>query len=161
MRRGYTNAEYRDKIARIRERIPNVSLATDLIVGFCGETDEQFQRTADLVRDIGFDKVHAAAYSTRPGTIAARLMEDDVPQTEKKRRLKVIEEIQKTSATRINAKPASHNSASAGRRQASRSLVRKKPQRQAGVLRPRRRHEGAHGRTSASKRQALGRCKAR
>ncbi len=104
MRRGYTNAEYRDKIARIRERIPGVSLATDLIVGFCGESERQFERTAELVRDIRFDKVHAAAYSTRPGTIAARLMEDDVPADEKKRRLGIIEEIQQSVATRINAR---------------------------------------------------------
>ncbi len=104
MRRGYTNAEYREKIDTIRERIPNVSLATDLIVGFCGETEERFERTAELVRDIKFDKVHAAAYSTRPGTIAARLMEDDVPDEEKRRRLKVIEEIQEQVSTQINAK---------------------------------------------------------
>ena len=104
MRRGYTNAEYRDKISRIRDRIPNVSLATDLIVGFCGETEEQFERTAELVRDIGFDKVHAAAYSTRPGTISARLMQDDVPDVEKKRRLKVIEEIQESVSADINAR---------------------------------------------------------
>jgi len=104
MRRGYTNAEYREKIERIRDRIPNVSLATDLIVGFCGETEEQFERTAELVRDIGFDKVHAAAYSTRPGTISARLMQDDVPDVEKQRRLKVIEEIQETVSTGINAR---------------------------------------------------------
>ena len=104
MRRGYTNAEYREKTARIRDRIPNVSLATDLIVGFCGETEEQFERTAELVRDIGFDKVHAAAYSTRPGTISARLMQDDVPDDEKQRRLKVIEEIQESVSTEINAR---------------------------------------------------------
>ena len=104
MRRGYTNAEYRDKISRIRDRIPNVSLATDLIVGFCGETEEQFERTAELVRDIGFDKVHAAAYSTRLGTISARLMQDDVPDVEKKRRLKVIEEIQESVSAGINAR---------------------------------------------------------
>ena len=104
MRRGYTNAEYREKIERIRDRIPNVSLATDLIVGFCGETGEQFERTAELVRDIGFDKVHAAAYSTRPGTISARLMQDDVPDVEKQRRLKIIEEIQETVSTGINAR---------------------------------------------------------
>lgn len=104
MRRGYTNAEYREKIERIRDRIPNVSLATDLIVGFCGETDEQFERTAELVRNIGFDKVHAAAYSTRPGTISARLMQDDVPEAEKQRRLKVIEEIQESVSTGINAR---------------------------------------------------------
>lgn len=104
MRRGYTNAEYREKIERIRERVPNVSLATDLIVGFCGETEAQFERTAEMVREIRFDKVHAAAYSTRPGTIAARLMQDDVPQDEKKRRLKAIEEIQESVAADINAK---------------------------------------------------------
>ena len=103
MRRGYSNAEYRDKIARIRDRIPNVSLATDLIVGFCGETEQQFDRTAELVSDIGFDKVHAAAYSTRPGTISARLMDDDVPADEKQRRLKVIEQIQESVASEINA----------------------------------------------------------
>ena len=104
MRRGYTNAEYREKTARIRDRIPNVSLSTDLIVGFCGETEEQFERTAELVRDIGFDKVHAAAYSTRPGTISARLMQDDVPAAEKQRRLKVIEEIQESVSAEINAR---------------------------------------------------------
>jgi tRNA-2-methylthio-N6-dimethylallyladenosine synthase len=103
MRRGYTNAEYREKAARIRDRIPNVSLATDLIVGFCGETEEQFDRTAELVRDIAFDKVHAAAYSTRPGTISARLMQDDVPDVEKKRRLKIIEEIQESVSAGINS----------------------------------------------------------
>ena len=104
MRRGYTNAEYREKTDRIRNRIPNVSLATDLIVGFCGETEQQFERTAELVRDIGFDKVHAAAYSTRPGTISARLMQDDVSDDEKQRRLKIIEEIQESVSTEINAR---------------------------------------------------------
>ena len=104
MRRGYTNAEYREKIDRIRDRIPGVSLATDLIVGFCGETEDQFERTVELVRDIKFDKVHAAAYSTRPGTIAARLMRDDVPEEEKRRRLKVIEELQEEVSTEINSK---------------------------------------------------------
>ena len=104
MRRGYTNAEYREKTARIRDRIPDVSLATDLIVGFCGETEEQFERTAEMVQDIGFDKVHAAAYSTRPGTISARLMQDDVPDAEKQRRLKVIEEIQESVSSEINAR---------------------------------------------------------
>ena len=104
MRRGYTNAEYREKIEVIRDRIPDVSLATDLIVGFCGETEEQFERTVELVRDIKFDKVHAAAYSTRPGTIAARLMRDDVPEDEKRRRLKMIEEVQEEVATEINSR---------------------------------------------------------
>ena len=104
MRRGYTNAEYREKIGRIRDRIPGVSLATDLIVGFCGETEGQFERTAEMVREVRFDKVHSAAYSTRPGTISARLMEDSVPYEEKRRRLKIIEEIQEQVSTEINSR---------------------------------------------------------
>ena len=103
MRRGYTNEEYRSLIDRIRDRIPNVSLSTDIIVGFPGETEEQFERTVELVRDIRFDKVHAAAYSVRPGTIAARSMADDLPQEEKQARLKVIEEMQQEILTEINA----------------------------------------------------------
>ena len=67
MRRGYTNDQYRLLIDKIRDRIPNVSLSTDLIVGFCGETEAQFERTVELIRDTRFDKVHAAAYSTRAG----------------------------------------------------------------------------------------------
>ncbi|MDA1188659.1 MAG: tRNA (N6-isopentenyl adenosine(37)-C2)-methylthiotransferase MiaB [Chloroflexi bacterium] len=102
MRRGYTNAQYREKIAQIRERVPNVSLATDVIVGFCDETDEQFQQTYDLIRDIRFDKVHLAAYSTREGTIASRQLEDTVPAEVKQARKKAIEDLQETIATEIN-----------------------------------------------------------
>ena len=103
MRRGYTNDDYRRRVEKIRSRVPGVSLSTDLIVGFCGETDTQFQQTYDMVRDIRFDKVHAAAYSTRDGTIAARTMEDDVPREEKKARLKAIEELQTEVQTDINS----------------------------------------------------------
>ena len=103
MRRGYTNEEYRHLIERVRLRIPRVSLSTDLIVGFCGETEAQFQRTVDLMKEIRFDKVHAAAYSTRSGTIAARTMADDVPEEAKRERLAVIEELQKEILTQINA----------------------------------------------------------
>ncbi len=99
MRRGYTGDQYRRLVDKIHDRIPDASLSTDLIVGFCGETEEQFQRTVDMVRDIGFSKVHAAAYSARPGTIADRTMADDVPQPEKRRRLKVIEELQEQIQT--------------------------------------------------------------
>ena len=104
MRRGYTNDEYRNLVGKIRDRIPNVSLSTDIIVGFSGETDDQFERTFELVRDIRFDKVHAAAYSTREGTIAARLMEDDVPFEQKQARLQQIEDLQECILTEINAK---------------------------------------------------------
>ena len=102
MRRGYTNDDYRRLVEKIRRRIPSVSLSTDLIVGFCGETKLQFQHTVDLVRDIRFEKVHAAAYSTRAGTIAARTMEDDVAAEEKQARLKTIEQLQEEILTDIN-----------------------------------------------------------
>ena len=103
MRRGYTGDHYRRLADRIRERVPNVSLSTDVIVGFCGESDEQFERTLELIRDIRFDKVHAAAYSTRPGTIAARMMEDDVPAEKKAARLKAVESLQEEVLTGINS----------------------------------------------------------
>ena len=103
MRRGYTNGDYRRLVERIRNRVPGVSLSTDVIVGFCGETSEQFERTWELIRDIRFDKVHAAAYSPRPGTIAARKLEDDVDHEEKRARLKAIEELQESILTEKNA----------------------------------------------------------
>ena len=103
MRRSYTRDDYVRLVDRIRAAVPDVSMSTDVIVGFPGETDEQFRSTLDLIRDTRFDKVHAAAYSERPGTIAARKMEDDVPLDEKKARLKAIEELQEGIATDINA----------------------------------------------------------
>ena len=108
MRRGYTNDDYRRLIDKIRGRIPNVSLSTDVIVGFCGETDAQFEETLSLIEDIKFDKVHAAAYSNRPGTIAERMLVDDVPQDEKKLRLKAIEILQERIATEINSELLGH-----------------------------------------------------
>ncbi len=103
MRRGYTNDGYRRLVEKIRARVPSVSLSTDLIVGFCGEGDSQFQETLSLLRDVRFDKVHAAAYSTREGTIASRTLEDDVSQEAKRERLKAVEELQEQIATEINA----------------------------------------------------------
>ena len=108
MRRGYSNQDYRHLIQKIRDRIPNVSLSTDVIVGFSGETDTQFERTLEMIRDIRFDKVHAAAYSTRPETIAARTMADDVPHEQKKARLKAIEDLQEQNQTAINAQLEGH-----------------------------------------------------
>ncbi len=104
MRRGYTSDEYRRLVDKIRERIPSVTLSTDLIVGFCGETDEQFERTLDMLRDVRFEKVHSAAYSTRKGTIADRKLEDDVPLAEKKARLKAVDDLQATIQTETNRK---------------------------------------------------------
>ena len=104
MRRGYTGDDYRRLVEKIRDRIPSASISTDLIVGFCGETEGQFERTLDMLRDVRFDKVHAAAYSTRGGTIADRTLEDDVPQEDKKARLKAVEELQADIQARINGR---------------------------------------------------------
>src|SRR6202023_2187658 len=101
MKRGYTLDEYRERITRVRELWPGISLSTDIIVGFSGETEEEFQHTLDLLEEIRFDVVHVAAYSVRPGTVAAR-WEDDVPLTEKKRRLHAVEELQATIALDLN-----------------------------------------------------------
>ena len=101
MKRGYSLDEYREKIQRVRELWPGVSLSTDVIVGFCGETEEEFQHTLDLLEEIRFDVVHVAAYSPRPGTVAAR-WEDDIPLPEKKRRLHAVEEVQAHIALEIN-----------------------------------------------------------
>ncbi|MEE9286327.1 MAG: TRAM domain-containing protein, partial [Dehalococcoidia bacterium] len=77
-------------------------LSTDVIVGFCGETEAQFQRTLDLLAQIRFDKVHVAAYSPRPGTVAWRHLEDDVPHDEKMRRLHAVEALQEGIGNEIN-----------------------------------------------------------
>ena len=103
MGRGYTVAQYRDLIARIRERVPGCSIATDVIVGFPGETEAQYQATFDLLEELRFDAVHVAAYSVRPGTPAARLP-DDVPQEEKERRRQAIDDLQARIVGEINAR---------------------------------------------------------
>jgi tRNA-2-methylthio-N6-dimethylallyladenosine synthase len=103
MRRGYTIEEYMDCVERIRRFVPNASLSTDVIVGFCGETEQQFQNTLSVLESVRFDKVHVAAYSPRPGTIAWRHIEDDVPQEEKMRRLHGIEELQERISRENNA----------------------------------------------------------
>jgi tRNA-2-methylthio-N6-dimethylallyladenosine synthase len=104
MRRGYTSGDYRDLIARIRRRLPEVSIATDVIVGFPGETTEQFQRTYDLMAELRLDVAHLARYSARPGTVAARRMPDDVPEAEKECRFRALEDLQGAIATDINAR---------------------------------------------------------
>lgn len=103
MRRGYTIEEYKDWVHRIRDIVPNSSISTDLIVGFCGETEEQFENSLKVLEELRFDKVHVAAYSPRPGTIAWRHMEDTVPLTEKMRRLHEVEAQQERIATELNA----------------------------------------------------------
>jgi len=101
MKRGYTVDEYRHSIERLRALWPDVSLSTDIIVGFCGETEDEFQHTLDLLKEIRFDVVHVAAYSVRPGTVAAR-WEDNIPLAEKKWRLHAVEEVQSGIALELN-----------------------------------------------------------
>jgi tRNA-2-methylthio-N6-dimethylallyladenosine synthase len=102
MGRGYTVGYFRDLVARIRRVMPGVGLATDVIVGFPGETEAQFQSTYRLLEDLRFDTVHVAAYSPRAGTPAERLP-DDVPPEEKERRRKAVDDLQKRIVAEINA----------------------------------------------------------
>ena len=104
MRRGYTNKQYRLLVDKIRNRIPTVSMSTDLIVGFSGETTEQFEKSVEMVKDMKFDKVHSASYSVREGTIASRTLPDDVSFEEKKARLKTIDDLQKDIQENLNSK---------------------------------------------------------
>jgi len=108
MRRGYTSDDYADLVARIRARYKGhtfgVSVATDVIVAFPGETDAQFQRTYDLLSELKHDVVHLARYSPRPGTVADRRMPDDVPEGAKWERFRAIETLQEGIAAEINAR---------------------------------------------------------
>ncbi len=104
MSRGYTVERYRDLVHTVRRMIPHVSLSTDMIVGFPGETEQQFGRSLSLVEEMRFDVVHVAAYSPRPGTIASREYQDNVPAEVKKERLHQIEQLQTTMATEINSR---------------------------------------------------------
>ncbi len=104
MRRGYTVEHYRQLIAKIRRKIPGVALSTDVIVGFPSESEGQFQETVYLLSELRFDTVHVAAYSPRPGTIAAETLKDDILTAEKRRRLNIIEQLQENIAGGINAR---------------------------------------------------------
>src|SRR5438309_10599572 len=104
MKRGYIVDNYRQLIQRLRSRMPDIGLSTDVIVGFPGETDTEFQSTLDMLDEFRFDVVHVAMYSPRPGTVSATEMTDDVSREEKRRRLHEVETLQKRIAGRINAR---------------------------------------------------------
>ena len=93
MGRQYTINSYLRLVEKLRVAVPGISLTTDIIVGFCGETEQQFESTLALLREVRFETVFAAAFSVRPGTPAARL-DDDVPRAEKKRRLQALLDLQ-------------------------------------------------------------------
>jgi tRNA-2-methylthio-N6-dimethylallyladenosine synthase len=101
MGRQYTVAHYKERLDRIREAVPEIAVSTDVIVGFCGETEEQFQATLTVLEEIRFDTVFAAAYSPRPGTPALR-MADDVPAEVKRRRLNELLAVQEQIGLEIN-----------------------------------------------------------
>jgi len=104
MKRGYTREDYRSLIERVRRICPDNTINTDIIVGFPGETDAEFQDTYDLIKELELDKVHLAKYSERPKTIAARKMEDDVSHEEKERRRLLIDELVDDILTRKNSR---------------------------------------------------------
>jgi len=103
MRRGYSVEHYHQLIRQIRSRIPEIALITDVIVGFPGESKEQFQATVNLLRELRFDNVHVAVYSPRQETTSAREYEDNIPPAVKKERLNIVEQLQEKIATKINA----------------------------------------------------------
>jgi tRNA-2-methylthio-N6-dimethylallyladenosine synthase len=102
MKRGYTQQDYRRLVEKIRTSLPGCSIATDIIVGFPGETEAQFMQTYQVLADLKLDVAHLARYSTRPGTVAERRMPDDVPEEEKMRRFRLLEELQEGIAGEIN-----------------------------------------------------------
>lgn len=103
MRRGYTVDQFMRIVQKIRQRFSQVSIATDIIVGFPGETSAQFENTLTLLKQFKPDMTHVARYSPRPGTPASQNMADDVPADEKMRRFREIEKIQETISTEINS----------------------------------------------------------
>jgi len=103
MRRGYTIEKYMRIIEKIRSRLDEVSIATDIIVGFPGETEAQFENTVRTLKELKPDMTHLARYSSRPGTYATLKMVDDVPAEEKMRRFRIIEKLQADFCTEINS----------------------------------------------------------
>jgi len=102
MRRGHEVQAYRELIARIRERVPGACINTDIIVGFPGETEAEFQDTYDLLAELRLDKIHLARYSERPKTIAARSMPDDVSKEAKEDRRKRVHALNESILEDIN-----------------------------------------------------------
>jgi tRNA-2-methylthio-N6-dimethylallyladenosine synthase len=101
MGRQYTVEHFRARLARIRGAVPGIAISTDVIVGFCGETEAQFQATLGILEELRFDTVFAAAYSPRPGTPALR-MADDVPGAVKRRRLNSLLASQESIGVELN-----------------------------------------------------------
>ncbi len=102
MRRRYTRASYLDLVARSRAMLPDVALSTDMIVGFPGETDADFEQTLSLTAAVGFHSMFSFKYSPRPNTLAEKRMPDDVPEAEKTRRIVALQALQRDIQTRLH-----------------------------------------------------------
>lgn len=102
MNRKYSRAFYLDVVSKIKEKHPTMALGTDIIVGFCGETEKDFEDTVDLYRRCDFDISYTAQYSPRTGTLSHKLYPDDVPEEEKKRRWMVLQDLMEETALRKN-----------------------------------------------------------
>ena len=102
MRRGYTRSEYLDRIERLQQRCPEVALSTDIIVGFPGETDDDFERTLELLSQVEYDEIYSFMYSPRTQTVSAKLYNDDVPEEKKKERLKQVQNVQQEISLKKN-----------------------------------------------------------
>jgi len=102
MNRRHTREYYIETVKKIREKVPNIALGTDIIVGFCGETEEQFRDTVDLYVACDFDISYTAQYSQRSHTVANKAFEDDVPKAEKKRRWRVLQQLMEETVLRKN-----------------------------------------------------------
>src|SRR5207237_9895065 len=102
MRRGYNCKEYLHRIRLLNDRCPEVALSTDIIVGFPGETDDEFQSTLELLRQVEYDEIFSFTYSPRPQTVSAKLYDDDVPNEIKKDRLKKVQSLQREVSLRKN-----------------------------------------------------------
>lgn len=100
MNRGYTREWYMNRIEAIRNIIPNCAISTDIITGFCGETEEQHKETLSLMREVDFHLAYMFKYSERPKTLAERKYEDDVPEEDKSRRLREVMDIQIESSAK-------------------------------------------------------------
>jgi tRNA-2-methylthio-N6-dimethylallyladenosine synthase len=103
MRRGYTIERYLELVSELRERCPQIAISTDVIVGYPSESEADFSATVDVIRQVGFDNVFSFTYSSRPGTTAARLV-DDVPVLEKRRRLHALNLLQQEIQHQANRK---------------------------------------------------------
>lgn len=104
MRRGYTRDQYLSKIDQIKSILPNSTITTDLIVGFPGEKEEDFEDSIDVLKKVRFDKVHVAAYSERKGTYAFRKIDDNIPVNIKRLRLNIVNKLQEEIQLELNNK---------------------------------------------------------